>query len=517
MAIFGRTESPGSSDARSGVVTRERIVMLLENLSYPKDVRVCCEAQSLARAGHHVTVIAPLAPGQPRRERIAGVDVVRYRVPDGSTRGPASFVLEYFVAGIALHLWALRQLVRGATVLHIHNPPDILFPAGALYRLLRRKVVFDHHDLFPETVEVKFGRGLISRIGRFCQRLTFAVANHVISTNASYAAVAMGEGRHHPTAVTIVRNAPPAAWTQLPLRERDGVLDDVHLVYLGLISSQDGLDGIVPIIARLCREGSPVKPRLTVIGDGDARPEVERQLAELGLADRVSFTGLVPHSRIPELLSAADICVDPAPPTDVNERSTMTKITEYLALGKPVVAYDLLETKRTAGDAAILVPRGDVDAFTQAILALATDPDLRERLGQSGRRRVAASLTWEHSETALLAAYAGIRTDSERRRGGRGSATSAEDRRGHRYRLAAVGALVAAAVVVTASVGITSSGSSSAHRERRFAAVVPAAPTNRVTGVGSATIRPYSDVATGAVDTDGLVRPVHLMYIRGRR
>jgi glycosyltransferase involved in cell wall biosynthesis len=412
MATLESTTAASRIDISRRATTRERIVMLLENLPYPQDVRVRSEAQSLARAGHHVTVVAPRAPEQPRREKIAGVHVVRYRLPDGSTRGALGFLLEYLVAGIALHFWALRQLISGATVLHLHNPPDILFPAGALYRLLRRKVVFDHHDLFPETIEVKFGFGLIARIARFCQRMTFAVANHVISTNHSYATVAMDVGRKTREAVTVVRNGPPAVWTHEPSRARDGVLDEVHLAYLGWISSQDGLDGLVPIIAQLCKEESPVKARLTVIGDGDARPEVERQLAELGLSERITFTGRVPPSRVPELLSAADICVDPAPATDINERSTMTKIAEYMALGKPVVAYDLLETRRTAGQAALLVPRGDVNAFAQAIVTLATDPSQRRALGRRARRRAAATLTWEHSERALLAAYAAIRAES---------------------------------------------------------------------------------------------------------
>jgi glycosyltransferase involved in cell wall biosynthesis len=452
--------------------------MLLENLPYPEDVRVRFEAQSLARAGHHVTVVAPRAPEQPRRDHIAGVNVVRYRRPDGSRHGRASFIFEYLVAGIALHLAALRQLVGGATVLHLHNPPDVLFPAGALYRLLGRKVMFDHHDLFPDTVELKFGRGLMSRIGRFCQRMTFAVANHVISTNASYARIAVAEGRHDRQAVTIVRNGPPSAWTQLALRQRDGSLDDVHLAYLGRISAQDGLDGIVPVIAHLCREGSPVEARLTVIGDGDARPEVERQLAELGLADRVSFSGLVPHRRIPELLRSADICVDPAPATEVNERSTMTKISEYLALGKPVVAYDLLETKRTVGDAGLLVPRGDIGAFAQAIVALATDSALRRRLGQRARDRAAASLTWEHSEPALLAAYAALRTDSPKTPRG---ATSASSARRRRDRPAALGALVA--VAVAALVGLTPTGAPVAVGKGRFGASVRPAPRDGFTGL----------------------------------
>ena len=119
------------------------------------------------------------------------------------------------------------------------------------------------------------------------------------------------------------------------------------------------------------------------------------------------MTGWVSFADVPELLDAADICLDPAPPTDVNNRSTMMKIAEYLVLGKPVVAYELLETRRTAGDAALLVPAGDEERFTDAILALAHDECLRTALSTAARER-GAELVWPKSEEALLAVYEGV-------------------------------------------------------------------------------------------------------------
>jgi glycosyltransferase involved in cell wall biosynthesis len=387
---------------------RERITMLLENNPYPQDVRVRSEAESLARAGHGVTVIAPRGPGQRRHETVRGVDVVRFRLVDGSARGAAGFALEYAVAALALHASAVRALLRGSTVLHLHNPPDILFPAGALYRLAGRKVIFDHHDLFPETVEVKLGSRVGARLARVCQRLTFAVANHVVSTNASYAEVARSEGAKPAHDVTIVRNGPPAAWMQLPTGNREGVLDEVRIAYLGAISSQDGVDGLVPVLKRLAGGPDPIRAHLTVIGDGDARAPLERELAAAGLAENVTFTGRVAPAEVPGLLQQADVCVDPAPATDVNERSTMTKIAEYLAVGKPVVAYDLHETSTTAADAALLVRRGDPEAFAGAITLLARDPKLRAQLAARARER-AGTLTWEHSERELMRAYRALR------------------------------------------------------------------------------------------------------------
>ena len=397
----------GADPARSGD-RRERITMLLENNPYPMDVRVRSEAESLVAAGHSVTVVAPRAADEPRTERIRGVEVRRYRTYEGGDAGAAGFVREYAASVIPLHFAALRALVTGTTVLHLHNPPDIYFAAGAMFRATGRAVVFDHHDLFPETVEVKVGPGLWSRLALLCERLTFAVATHVIATNESYAEIACDRGGKTWDAVTIVRNAPPAAWTKLPLRTREGVLEHVQLAYVGAISAQDGVEGLAAVLALLRSEPDPIDARLTIIGDGDGRQTVENELQRHGVADRVTFTGWVAPELVPELLQQAHICVDPTPATYVNQRSTMIKLAEYLALGKPVVAYDMPEARRTTGDAAMLVPAGDVAAFTARIAELAHNPELRLRLARDARAR-AAELTWDHSEHALLQAYASLR------------------------------------------------------------------------------------------------------------
>jgi Glycosyl transferase 4-like domain len=191
--------------------------MLLENNPYPQDIRVRNEAQSLVAAGHRVEVVAPRAHGQPVRERVDGVVVRRFRAADATSQGISGMLREFLVAAVALHLAAVRALVRGGTVLHIHNPPDILFLAGGVFRIAGRRVVFDHHDLGPELVAVKFGGGAFLALARIGERLTFAVANHVLAANESHAEIAVKRGGKAPGDVTIVRNGPPASWTRLPL------------------------------------------------------------------------------------------------------------------------------------------------------------------------------------------------------------------------------------------------------------------------------------------------------------
>jgi glycosyltransferase involved in cell wall biosynthesis len=233
----------------------------------------------------------------------------------------------------------------------------------------------------------------------------------VIVTNESYAEIAHSRGRKPAESVTIVRNGPPEAWLARERREgRPGTLDPVRIAYVGALSDQDGGDALAPLLDGLRRRNPPVNATLTVIGDGDARSSLVSSLERHGVADRVTFTGWVAAEHIPDLLDDADVCIDPAPPTDVNTRSTMVKLAEYLALGKPVVAYDLVEARRTAGSAALLVPAGDLAALIDALALIGRDEALRARFAAAATER-AQVLTWVNSERALLAAYGRARAE----------------------------------------------------------------------------------------------------------
>ena len=385
--------------------------MLLENNPYPQDIRVRREAEALARAGHTVRVVAPRAVGQSRTETIAGVAVRRFRAPEGRA-GAASILLEYVVATLQLHSAAVRALAGGATTLHLHNPPDLLAGVGMLARLLGRRVVFDHHDLFAELVGAKGGGRALMTIARAAERCTFAVSDLVLSTNQSLAEIARTRGGVAEGRVVVVRNGPPAAWLRHATPIRPGRLDDPHLVYVGAISAQDGVQQLAEVLHLLIEVHGLRGARLTIVGDGDARPAVEHAVLHAGVRSSVDWVGWVPVEQIPAQLAAADICIDPAPPSSLNHRSTMIKVAEYLAAGRPVVAYSLLETTRTLAGAGVVVAPGDVVELAAACARLACDGSQRVELAAAARER-AAALTWEHSERALLGAYEAL---SPRRR-----------------------------------------------------------------------------------------------------
>ena len=376
-----------------------RVAMLLENNPYPQDVRVRQEAESLVAAGQRVTVLAPNAGGQPRSELIGGVRVRRFWLPESSGSAPG-FLVEYIVAHLQLFSRGLVELVRGADVLHLHNPPDTLFPIGLVARALGRRVVFDHHDLFAELLEQKLGATPLVSVARAAQAASARTANAVLVTNRSQAQAVLEQAPANAEKVRVVRNGPKRGATGPGRPARGGILEEPRLVFVGELDSQDGVQALPQLLA----EPGLKLARLTIVGDGPVRKELERSFAAAAMSDRVSFTGYVEHARVAALIADADICLDPAPCTDLNHRSTMIKVTEYLACARPVVAFDLRETRYSAGSAALYARCGDLSDFGSLIVSLARDPQLRREMATRAAKR-SAELVWENSEEELIGAY----------------------------------------------------------------------------------------------------------------
>lgn len=379
--------------------------MLLENNSYPHDVRVRNEALALTRAGHAVTVIAPRSQGEARSETIDGVGVRRYRSPS-SSGSLLGYLLEYGVAHVQLWLRAVRELLRGARVVHLHNPPDTLFPVGLLARAMGGRMVFDQHDLSPELYRQLFGPSRLLPLLRAAQHACLRSADLVLFTNESQRRVAVERSGLDGSRTVVVRNGPLRRTLHFA-DARAGVLANPRLVYVGQLGPQDGVLALPAILASLHGECDLPGASLTVVGAGPCAAELASRAAALGVADRLRLTGGVHPEDVPRLIQEADICLDPAPCNALNHHSTMLKIAEYLAAARPVVAYELLETKYTAANAALYAGCGDQRQFAALIAELAAHPRLRATLAARGRKR-SAELVWERSEKALLEAYSAL-------------------------------------------------------------------------------------------------------------
>jgi glycosyltransferase involved in cell wall biosynthesis len=192
-----------------------------------------------------------------------------------------------------------------------------------------------------------------------------------------------------------------------------------HVIgYVGVIGAQDGVDVALEALAVLRQRRDDW--RAVFVGDGDALPAARALARRHGLYDVVAFPGYVrDRSRLVRMIAACDVCISPEPRNPLNEHSTLIKVAEYMAVGRPLVAFDLEETRRTAGDAAAYAAGDDPIAFADAIERLLDDGPTRKRMGAVGRERAESMLSWRASEEVLLAAYARALEIAGRRRGDR--------------------------------------------------------------------------------------------------
>jgi glycosyltransferase involved in cell wall biosynthesis len=387
------------------------ILILVENLSVPFDRRVWQESSALVEAGYRVTVICPMGTTQDREPDVTidGVRILRYplRAAEG---GPLGYLREY-----ALALWHTTRLAlrvrRNDPVDAVHacNPPDLLLIFAALLRPVGAKFVFDHHDLVPELFLSRFPRGgpILYWATRLLERLTLAAADAVISTNESYRRVALERGHLAPERVTVVRSAPDLS--RFVRRDPDPNLrrgKRYLAAYLGVMGPQDGVDYALRALAHL-RDGIGREDLHCIfMGAGDAFDDMVALSKELGLTDMVEFTGRVPDEFVQRCLSTADVCLAPDPRNPLNDVSTMNKVVEYMAMGRPLVSFELVESRVSAGESAVYAPANDESAFAAGIDELLRDPQQRQRMGELGRARVEQHLSWESSRRALTDFYA---------------------------------------------------------------------------------------------------------------
>jgi glycosyltransferase involved in cell wall biosynthesis len=387
-----------------------RVLIISENAPVPADRRVWNISRSLAAAGWEVVIACAMGADRDSEpyEVLEGIEIHRYPLrPAGNALG---YAREYAQA-----LWRLRRLVRKLAserhfdVVHACNPPDVLLLAARSLRRRGTRFVFDHHDLVPELYRSRFGRGedLGYRATLLAERIAYRMADVSLATNGSYARVAVERGGMDPEDVFVVRNGPDLARFRPVDPDPTWKRGRAHLIsYLGIMGPQDGVDHALRALAalRALRDDW----HAVFIGDGDALPAMRALVDELGLADHVEFAGWRGDDDIRLILSTSDVCLAPDPPSPLNDVSTMIKIPEYMALGRAIASYALHESRVSAGDAALYAAPGDPDSLGRCVAELLDDPQLRERMGAQARERVERELAWQHSEGALLAAYARV-------------------------------------------------------------------------------------------------------------
>ena len=390
-------------------MSRERILIIVQNLPVPFDRRVWLEATTLTQAGYYVSVICPKAKGfKASHEVLEGIEIFRYALPfDASSK--LGFAAEFVWCFLLTSLLSLRLALfgRGFDILHACNPPETYWLLGWFWRMFGKAFLFDHHDLSPEMYRAKFGGGgRILDVLLWLEKQTFRQADVVVTTNQSHKEIAIARGGKRPEDIYVVRSGPqlsrfaiyPAdpAWRQGKSR---------LLVYLGEICKQDGVDHLIRALKLLMERYGFQDFHCVLIGGGPHQPVIQRYAQEIGVASHCTFTGRIPDEALCRILSSADIAIDPDPKNDWTDKSTMNKIVEYMFFGLPIVCYDLREARVSANKAARYVEANNEDALARGIFELSADAAAQARMRSFGMDRVRRVLAWDYSVPPLLAAY----------------------------------------------------------------------------------------------------------------
>jgi glycosyltransferase involved in cell wall biosynthesis len=383
------------------------VLIIVENLPVPLDRRVWQESKALRDAGYEVVVICPQMRGfTVAEENLEGIQIYRHPI-SAEAGGFVGFFLEYATA-----LWGETRLAWRAwrrhriRVIHLCNPPDLLFLVAWPFKFLGVRVVYDVHDVWPEMFEAKFGgRGLFYWLVRLAERLTYATADVVLATNASVRQTALERGGKRPDRVWVVRTAPD-------IRSQDVAVTPAlrqgraYLVgYVGVMGNADGVQYILEAAAHLVHRMGRQDIQFLLMGSGPEHEGLVRRRDELGLAAYVELPGRVTNEYLFSALRTMDLGVSSDPINTYNHHCTMNKVLEYMTFGKAQVMFDLKEGRASAGDAAVYVPTNSGEQLGQAIAALLDDPAARERMGKLGQERVRTELSWAKSVEQLEAAY----------------------------------------------------------------------------------------------------------------
>lgn len=389
-------------------MVKRKILIVVENMPVPLDFRVWKEARSLHAAGYSVTVLCPKGKGLTDTYELRdGVHIYRHPMPEEGNSA-AGYVWEYSWALFweFLFSWWIF-LRRGFHVIQGCNPPDNIFLVALPFKLFGVKYIFDHHDVNPELYFSKYERkDFLYWVQVWLEKMTFRCSNVVMSTNNSYRAVAINRGGVPEDKVFVVRNGVDPELFK-PVAPNPTLKNGKRFLvgYVGNMSTQEGLDILIEVALRL-KDAGRSDVQFTCIGGGPGLPELRRLVESKNVGDVVTFTGRIPDAELLEILSTADVCVNPDKPCPMNSMSTMIKIMEYMALGKPIVQFEGIEGRFSAQNASLYSNGADhVADFANKIVWLLDHPEERQRMGEFGRKRIERELAWEFSVEKLLAAY----------------------------------------------------------------------------------------------------------------
>lgn len=376
-----------------------RPIAMIVHANYEEDARVRREAETLVAAGWEVDVFGLRRPGEAPSAVIAGVNLKRLPVRRHQGAGLPVYLAEYG-AFLVRSLWAATRAHRRRRygLVEVHSLPDYLVFAALPLKLVGVPVLLDLHEAMPEFFRSRFPKAanpISYRLLRIQEKLSIKFADEVMTVNESLAERLRGIGVKS-AKLTVVLNSPDLGMFDAAAHpHRDFMADGtLRIVYTGALTPTYELDVVLRAVAEIARTRPALPVTATFYGRGDAQPMLESLAAELGIADRVSFPGRIPMEEVPRAVAGSDVGVAPTRLDPFTGMSLSTKVLEYAAMGKPVVASRLPTVERYfAPDTLSVYEPGDPRALAEMVLRLVDDPAERAARVHKTRERI-DELSW---------------------------------------------------------------------------------------------------------------------------
>lgn len=386
-----------------------KILIIVENLPVPFDTRVWQEATTLVENGYVVSVICPKGKGYDKEyEYINGVHIYRHGLPTEGN-GALGYAREYYVALREEYRLAKKVYKeRGFHVIHGCNPPDDIYMVAKKFRKYGVDYVFDHHDICPELFEAKFGKksGLLYKSQLWLEANTYENCKFAFVTNESYKKIAIERGGMKPEDVFVLRSGPKLERLKIQAPNEKIKGGRKFMVgYLGVIGQQEGIEYMLQAADYIRHTVKRDNIFWGIVGGGPHLDAMREMCKKMGLDDIVEFTGRVPDDKMLEYLNTADVCVNSDKYNSMNDKSTMNKVLEYMALGKPIVQFELTEGRYSAREASLYAEPNNAQDMAVKILELLDNPEMRRKMSEYGRSRIINELSWEHTSKVLLNGY----------------------------------------------------------------------------------------------------------------
>jgi glycosyltransferase involved in cell wall biosynthesis len=376
------------------------ILMIVENIPIGIDIRVVKQVNDLLASGYRVSAVTRRDPANAGFRHLPGMKVLEYP-PLSEPGSKFGYIAEYGVSLGWAAVLSLAVRLRGPIdIVEFCQPPDIYFPLGWILRGLGAKVVADQRDLMPELFAARYGQSnpTIMSVLRWLERRTQRVAQHTLCSNETFRGRLIEAGAR-PERVTIIGNVPVLSLIQAASADR--TLRGQHkflCCWIGEMNRQDHVDLLLRIVAHIVRDLGRTDCGFAVIGDGECFEEARAQSARLGLEAWVDLPGWLPQDKVFRYLASADLGLD----TSLQNEISPVKVGEYMASGLPFVAFDMRETRAMSEGASVLVPAADIESYAQQVVALLDDAIRRSKMGEIGRERTWADLSWERQSAAYI-------------------------------------------------------------------------------------------------------------------